>query len=89
MSEMTEMLDMIFEILDKMLLRSEFKQCDAILKLLDTTQTHIAVLLGVLTVTYPAKKLLPNRPRFYARVEQRIQDDGRASEAESLLSGLE
>jgi len=80
-------LDIIYDRIDEMLLAGEFDQVDRLL--VDTSPNTLSVdlLLGVLTVTLPARKRLANRAAFFALVEQTLRERGALKE--SLLVGLE
>ena len=79
-------LDLIYDRADEMLLAGEFDELDAIIETLDVEQLSVDVLLGVLTITLPAKDKLTTRKEFFESVQRSLTDRGEYKEG--LLTGL-
>jgi hypothetical protein len=79
-------LDVIFDNIDEMLLRSRFEACDSVLAKLPLNQLSNAQLITVLTATLAAKERLRNREHFFEQVRSILIE--RDSEVELLLRGL-
>lgn len=80
-------LDIIFDQMDEMLLAGEFDQVDRILAEVIPGSFSVELLLGLLTVTLPAKNRLRNRAPFFERVRQSLYERGETDEG--LLVGLD
>jgi hypothetical protein len=80
-------LDIVFDQIDEMLLASEFSRVDRLLAEIAPENLSVDLLLGLLTVTLPAKSQLSNRKSFFERVDQSLRDRGEARYG--LLVGLD
>ena len=80
-------LDLIFDQIDEMLLGDESDRVDAILSEIAPDTFSVDLLVGLLTVTLPAKKLLFNRSAFFTKVEQSLRERGKLDDR--LLVGLD
>ena len=80
-------LDLIYSHIDEMLLAGNFTEVDNRLVSAKCNVYSVDVLLALLTITYAAKRRLPHRQEFYARVERSIRE--RDEWEEWLLYGLE
>jgi len=80
-------LDIIFDQIDEMLLAGEFEPVDQLLMEIMPSDYSVELLLGLLTVTLPAKNRLCNRVAFFERVRQSLQEHGETDEG--LLVGLD
>lgn len=80
-------LDLLFEKVDDLLVEGRMEQCDRLLKKIDEKRLDTSLLVGVLSITLPAKTSLKERPSFFERAKTRLQElaPGRS---ERLLSGL-
>jgi len=81
-----ESLDLIFDALDDLLLKSRFKDCDEVLASIAADRLNNAQLLTVLTATLPAKSRLRSRADFVVRVEATLHKRG--ANVAGLMSGL-
>jgi hypothetical protein len=79
-------LDLIYDRADEMLLAGELEALDALIEGLDVEQLSVDVLLGVLTITLPAKDKLTTRKEFFESVQRSLTDRGEYKEG--LLTGL-
>jgi len=59
----------IFDTIEDLLLAKENKLVDEMLKRMIVENFTIIVLIGVLTITFPFRKVLPSRKDFYQRIE--------------------
>lgn len=80
-------LDLLYDAVDEMLRRREFPEVDAILRDANVADLSINILIGLLTVTLPARSRLSSRAEFYTRVEDILRQRGEFEEG--LLTGLE
>ncbi len=79
-------LDIIFDQIDEMLLAGKFNRVDQLLAETTPSDFSVELLLGILTVTLPAKNRLPNRIGFVGQVRQTLGDRGVVDDG--LLVGL-
>lgn len=80
-------LDIVFEQIDELLLDGEFAQVDRLLSDIVPAAYSADLLLGILTITLPAKHRLSQRQMFYQQVEQALVQ--RDEMEDGLLVGLE
>jgi hypothetical protein len=80
-------LDLIFDRFDEMLLAGDFNKLDQILAQSCPENLSVDLLVGVLTVTLPARNRLDNRKGFFERVKLALQNRGELQD--DLLIGLE
>lgn len=81
------MLDFLYVNIDNLLLAGKFATVDDILEVVQPPSVGIHTLLGLLTVTLPAKPLLEARKGFYEACETYLRNT--PVWEENLLSGLE
>lgn len=81
-----ESLDVIFDALDDLLLKSKFKDCDEALASIVADRLSNAQLLTVLTATLQAKSRLPSRAGLVSRVKSTLHQRG--ADVKGLMSGL-
>jgi len=79
-------LDLIFDQIDEMMLAGQFAKVDQILKNLVPDNYSVELLLGLLTITSPAKNILTHRQEFFQQVEQTLHRRG--ENEDGLLFGL-
>jgi hypothetical protein len=82
-----ESLDLIFDTLDGLLLKSRFTDCDEALASIAADRLSNAQLLTVLTATLPAKAHLPSRADCVRRVRSTLRKRG--ADVTGLMSGLD
>lgn len=80
-------LDLLFDTVDDLLLAGRFGECDAILRSADAGEWSATLLVGLLTVTLPARGRLAERAPFVERTRAELA--GRGRDTKALLSGLE
>lgn len=80
-------LDYLYDSIDELLLVGDIKDVNNLLKYVSLTGMSSTCLIGILTVTLPAKKRLSNRPEFFKRVKEEIERRGEMKD--NLLIGLE
>ncbi len=80
-------LDIIFDQIDETLLSGEFDRVDRILVEITPDDFSVELLLGLLTVTLPAKNRLCNRASFFKQVRHSLHERGETDEG--LLVGLD
>lgn len=79
-------LDEIFDIFDDELIKGRFDHCNTMLQEVQIYATHTDLLIGYLTVTFPARDKLAYRSGFFKAVEKEIKKRGHYQEG--LLDGL-
>lgn len=79
-------LDKIFNSIDDLLLKHEFRKVNEMLKGIVVENTPTVSLITYLTATHPAKDKLEYRPEFYDKVKQTIQS--RTKDYQALLRGF-
>lgn len=80
-------LDIVFDQIDELLLAGKFSQVNRLFVDIATEVYSVELLLGILTVTLPAKNQLQDRAEFYKRTAQTLQSRGELQEG--LLVGLD
>ena len=78
-------LDALYDTIDDLMLDGRFSAVDSILAD-HVTHWSITILLGLLTVTLPAKSPLPSREAVYDRAKQIVKMSGRCDS--TILVGL-
>lgn len=63
----------VFEVLDKAMCEGNFEFCNEVMK--KCPELNRKILLAILSITYPAKKFLPDRLAFFERVEGMYQEE--------------
>lgn len=81
-------LDAVFEQFDDLFVTDRFDVCDNILAALDPARVDVAITVGVLTATLPARGRLDRREAFVRSVEAYLQRTRAPEEVEGLLRGL-
>ena len=85
-SETDQALDVIFDAMDDAFLDGNFSFVDDALERFNIGKCSVALLVGILTVTGPARSKLTKRKKFRDLVETSFRDRGRYDER--LLRGL-
>ena len=85
-SETDQALDVVFDAMDDAFLDGKFSFVDDALERFDIGKCSVALLVGILTVTGPARSKLTKRKKFRDLVETSFRDRGRYDER--LLRGL-
>jgi hypothetical protein len=80
-------LDIVFDRVDELLLEGDFEKVDQEISRIRETDFSAELLLGILTVTLPAKENLPGRPDLYSRIKQWLESYSELEDG--LLVGLE
>ncbi len=86
MGKIDTCLDLLYDYIDILLRTNQMEEVNEILNRLDIKATGPHVLIGLLTLTLPARKLLEARATFYEYVEKELK--GRDCWKENLLTGL-
>lgn len=81
-------LDMVYDVMDNMLLSARFGDADQALREIDVPNTPMVILVGLLTITLPAWDTLPSRPAFFDSVRAECGARGR-TDTDQLLKGLD
>jgi hypothetical protein len=81
-------LDLLYDWYSEELSKGHFEVTDESLQEADTSKLPIDVLLGILTVTLPARYVLVERPHFVDRVRDQLGYTYAPDEIDSLLEGL-
>lgn len=80
-------LDIIYNIVDNMLLSARFEEVDEFIQSVNVVETPTVIMVGILTITLCAWDALPSRATFFKAVEDELvrrgEDDPR------MLKGLE
>ena len=79
-------IDVVFDRIDEMLLAGQFEQVDRLFDNTNPCDFSVELLLGLRTVTRPAKSRLFNRADFYEQVRRSLHERGETDER--LLEGL-
>lgn len=69
-------LDIVFDAIDEMLLAGRFAEVDADLGRIDVRATSTDLLVGILTITFMARRELPSRAGFFELVRQELESRG-------------
>ncbi len=80
-------LDLIYDQVDEMLKAGKFDQVNQLLSTVEANSLSLDLLLGLLTVTLPARCRLPARSRLFREAETVLKLRGEWEEG--LLTGLE
>lgn len=80
-------LDVIYDNADEMMLKGAFAELNEIIASLDPKALCLDVILGILTISSPARSKLPARAKFYCDAKQVLHDRGECRKG--LLTGLE
>jgi hypothetical protein len=80
-------LDMVYDIVDNMLLSARFNEVDEFLSDVDVSRVPTVILVGILTITLPACDSLPTRASFFEAV--RLECERRGETDPGLLKGLD
>lgn len=83
------LLDFIYDTLDDLLLDERLSECDALIARVDETRLCAVGLIGLLTVSASASRLLPSRADLFGKVRDRLTEDRGQRETDELLRGLE
>jgi len=81
-------LDIVYDIVDNMLLSARFDDADQALREIDVPNTPIVILVGLLTITLLANDRLPSRSAFFEAVRAECIARGRTG-TDQLLKGLD
>ena len=81
-----EALDVVYDKLDMLLNQHRWTDCIEILHIINPVTDNVHLLLAVLTLTYPAKQYLPEREKFFLKVESYLHSRGEYEQG--LLDGL-
>lgn len=79
-------LDLVYDQVDEMMLASKFDELNQVIDALDTDGLSLDIILGVLTITLPAKSKLTARAKFFDAAKQTLMI--REEYREGLLNGL-
>lgn len=66
-------IDVLFAGVDDLLSNEWFFECDQIIGKIDLEQLDTHLLVGLLSITFTAKSVLPGRPDLVRRVEERLK----------------
>lgn len=80
-------LDLVYDQVDGMLKTGRFDQVNRLLSMVEAESLSLDLLLGLLTVTLPARSKLPDRGRLFSGAETALKKRGQWEEG--LLAGLE
>lgn len=88
--EIDAALDVLFDLLDDLLLAGRFPDVNRILRAVPVETLEVAILVGFLTITGPARGALHDgRPAFLARVREELRKRLPDDEMTRVLRGLE
>jgi hypothetical protein len=82
-------LDIVFDCVDDMLLAGRFSDVDVLLERVPVDRLDPAVLVGFLTITGPARKLLASRAAFVTHVLDQLRGRMDPEELVAVMRGLE
>ena len=80
--------DVVYQSIDRMLCDGKMKEVDARLETIDPSALNVMLCLAWLSITFPARQLLPARAPFAARVRKHLEKV-EPLRVEELLHGLE
>lgn len=81
-------IELIYEVIDDMMSSGSFALIDDILSAVDVMKFRTTHLLAFLSITFPAKTLLKERARYFARVRSYFEAV-EPNRVDQLLAGLE
>ncbi len=81
-------LDVVYDVVDRLLLEGEFGQCDDMLDLVDVDSMTLSVALALCSITSPARHHLARRVRYVQRLRDRLRRTD-PDRMERLLAGIE
>jgi hypothetical protein len=81
-------LDLLYDVIDGLLVSKSFAACDRMLGKIDLARMNPDLLVGVLSITLPAKNVLKARDHFVRSVEEQLQQSVPPNETAELLRGL-
>ncbi len=81
-------LDLLYEVIDDLLVSGSFGACERMLGKMDLNRMNADTLVGVLSITLPAKNLLAARERFLHSVDKHLRRSLSSEQTQDLLRGL-
>ena len=81
-------MDLLYDVVDELLSAHSFPICERMLTNIDLDRLNADLLIGVLSITLPAKNALPARAQFLQRVEQRLARTLPPNQIAEFLHGL-
>ncbi|MFO7561391.1 MAG: hypothetical protein R6X02_02005 [Enhygromyxa sp.] len=82
-----EAIDLLFDHVNDLLFDDRADECDELLQAIDLDRLDTNLLVSLLSVTLPARAVLPSRPALVERVDRRLTELAPAR-VDRLLSGL-
>ncbi len=80
-------LDILFTNLDKLHIEGKFQESDEVIRSLNFEKLSVTLIVGILTITLPAKDKLNNRESFFNKAEAFFKET-EPERAYNLLRGL-
>jgi hypothetical protein len=81
-------LDMIFDVVDRMMSSGEFETIDELLGTIDPRIFPVAVSAGFLSITFVAKDKLTERAALWRRTHNALTNKLGQEDADDILNGL-
>lgn len=81
-------LDLLYDVIDDLLVSKSFAACERMLAKIDLARMNPDLLVGVLSITLPAKSVLTARDQFVRSVEEHLRQSLPPNETADLLRGL-
>lgn len=85
--QMNGELDVLFMLVDGLLRRGDYEECDRVLPAFDAATLQPDAIVGILSATWPARDRLPSRAAFVLGVEARLRELA-IEDVDGLLQGL-
>lgn len=82
-------LDLLYDTLDDLLLDHQYAECEKYLRDMDPEKLPNAVLVGLLTITFAARRFLRERANAYGRIARKLSQTMSPDQVAATLRGLE
>lgn len=82
-------LDLLYDTLDDLLLDHQYAECEKYLRETDPERLPDAVLVGLLTITFAARRFLRERAYAYLRIAKKLARTMSPEQVAATLRGLE
>ena len=82
-------IDVLFDLVDKMLSAGNYAQCGSLLTKIDLTRLNVDLVVALLSISYPARRKLVARGDFIVRARAFLAQGLPPDEVAALLHGLD
>jgi len=87
-NKIDDAMDLLYDVVDELLSAHSFPICERMLTNIDLGRLNADLLIGVLSITLPAKSVLPARAQLLQRVEEQLARSLPPTQIAELLHGL-